>query len=135
MMTKEKELNALLPIVGALWVAGSAAASSAQIINGRRDVIMLGFMDGRPLSMLHRQTILHDDWVPMVIVTILSGLVLTAFFIIAPIALNLNRSYKILCFVCAATPAVGLMSWCLQGIAEYNMMQSLLATEAAAAAG
>lgn len=133
-MTGEKETNALLPIVGALWVSGSVAVASTQVINERRDVIMSGVLDGTRLSMFHRQTILYDDWLPQVIVSALSCVILTAFFVIVPMALKLNRSYRILCLVCATVPAVGALSWCLQGIAEYNMMQALLANETAAAA-
>ena len=134
MMAKEKEINALLPILGALWLSGGAAIASTQMINERRDVIMQGFLNGRPLSMLHRQTILHDDWLPLVIVMAISSAVLAAFFIIAPFALKLNRSYRILCFICAASPAIGLVAWIVGGVSEYTMMQSLLANEAATAA-
>lgn len=134
MMMGAKEANAMVSIIAALWVSGGVAVTSTQAINERRDVIMSGVLDGTPLSLLHRQTILYDDWVPLVIMMGLNNLVLAAFFIIGPLALKLNRSFKILCFICATLPVLGLVSWSVGGIVEYNVMQTILANETRAVA-
>ena len=132
MDTGAKETNALISVVGALWVSAGAGVASTQMINDRRDVIMTGVLDGTRLSMFHRNTILHDDWVPLVITMALSNLVFTAFFLMVPFALKLNRNYRILCFTCAAIPVLGLVSWVGGGLIEYEMMRSLLANETSA---
>ncbi len=134
MTTEAKETNALISVLGALWLSAGAGVASTQMINERRDVIMTGVLDGTRLSMFHRNTILHDDWLPMVIGMTLMNLVFTAFFLMVPLVLKLNRNYKILCFTCATIPVLGLVSWAAGGIVEYDMMRSLLADEAGATA-
>jgi hypothetical protein len=126
--------EALIAIIGTLWVATSTVISTSQVINERRDVVLSGQLDGRPIAVYHRELILHHDWLPMAIASGLACLVFAVFLCLVPRIFKLEGPLRIFCFAAAIVPAVGGLSWLLGGVAEFQLMDETLRAASAPAA-
>jgi hypothetical protein len=85
-------IDVALPLIAALWASATAFLTFTKELNGKRDKILLGEMDGKQLSLEYRQLLLRSDWFPLWIVLIF----LTAAFATASLMLSylLEKQYQ-----------------------------------------
>jgi hypothetical protein len=97
--------TAILLLLAALWASLSAKATAFENINKRRDLILLGKLDGEVLSPEHLRLIYESDWRPLAIGATVSSALFGIVVALIPYLVegtSDSRWITVACFVVAA---------------------------------
>lgn len=122
---------AILLLLAALWASLSAKAAAFENINKRRDLILIGKLDGTALTPEHLRLIYESDWRPLALgATVASALFGIAVALIPYLVSNISdaRWITVACFLVAVYYVIGAVLTGRNMLREARMLERHLAS-------
>lgn len=120
-------------LVASIWAAVNTLIAGYNAVNGTRDRILTGCTDeGIPMSLEHRRIMFRNDWMPMKAGIALINLFFAAFLIYLPNLTVEVSQLRAVCYVAAAAPMFGFVTFFFLGISDFMVMRKTLAEAEAA---
>lgn len=120
-------IEVIVAVGVAVWAGTTALLNGANVINERRDVVLVGKLKDEPLTPEHRRVILYSDWLPMTLGIGVLSLGAIAALIILPCVFMNGEWYA------SGLSFVGLLMFVVFGsfhvfgsVAEFRMMKRVL---------
>ena len=119
----------LLPLIAALWACATLVFNVTTECNSIRNQVILGYDGTRAFTPVHREHMMHSDWLPY---AILVALVCIGFATLAawtprlmPEPTNRRLARPISLFVCAGM-AVMALAWIPSALSDWHYMRTTL---------
>ena len=93
------DFKLLLAIIGAAWVAFKTSLDSVTYLNGLRDQVLLGMIDGNEIDATHRRLI-YSDWLGTAVVYLIMNIIFALIIVLAPKAMKTtNKMLDLTCWI------------------------------------
>jgi hypothetical protein len=119
-------LASVVAVMAAVWASISAVVSAATEINKRRDLVITGILDNKPLALAHREIIMWFDWLPMILATLVACLAFTVGILYFAMTITPSRFFRWAFIGCALVPAGAAIGLGITTYCEQRYMSSVL---------